>query len=67
MTGRKGPVTNADSLKAYEFALGMFRDAGLTAPESVMALNALASYILGSVTLQLGPAMGGPPDCPHRA
>ena len=48
MTGRKGPVTNADALKAYEFALGMFLDAGLTAPESVMALNALASYILGS-------------------
>jgi AcrR family transcriptional regulator len=62
MTGRKGPVTNANSLKAYEFALGMFLDAGLTAPESVKALNALASYILGSVTLQLGLTISGPPD-----
>jgi Tetracyclin repressor-like, C-terminal domain len=43
----------------------MFLDAGLTAPESVKALNALASYILGSVTLQLGVTISGPPDEAH--
>jgi len=65
MTGRKGPVTNIDSLKAYEFALGMFRDAGLSVLESIKALNALASYILGSVTLELGLTISGRADEAH--
>jgi len=65
MTARKGPVTNVDSLRVYEFALGMFREAGLTPSESLKALNALGSYILGSATMQLGLTISGPADEAH--
>jgi AcrR family transcriptional regulator len=65
MTGRKGPFTNPDSLRVYEFALGLFRDAGLSVADSVNAFNAFGSYILGSVTMELGPTIAGSADEAH--
>jgi AcrR family transcriptional regulator len=65
MSGRKGPFTNPDSLRVYEYALGLFRDAGLSVADSVNVFNAFGSYILGSVTMELGPAIAGSADEAH--
>src|SRR5262245_8704335 len=65
MSGRKGPFTTPDSLRVYEYALGLFQDAGLSVADSVNAFNAFGSYILGSVTMQLGPAIAGSGDEAH--
>ncbi len=65
MTERKGPFTNADSLRAYEFALDLFRTAGLSEPDAVMAFHAFGGYILGFVTMELGPMLGGHDDEMH--
>jgi AcrR family transcriptional regulator len=65
MTGRKGPMTNPDSLKVYEFALGLFRDAGMSVADAVKAFNTFGSYILGSVTMELGPTISGTADEAH--
>jgi AcrR family transcriptional regulator len=65
MTGRKGPMTNPDSLKVYEFALGLFRDAGMSIADAVKAFNTFGSYILGSVTMELGPTISGTADEAH--
>jgi AcrR family transcriptional regulator len=65
MSARKGPITNVDSLRAYEFALGTFRASGLSEKDSVMAFHAFGGYILGYVMMELGPMVGGPSDDAH--
>jgi TetR/AcrR family tetracycline transcriptional repressor len=65
MTERKRPFTNPDSLRAYEFALGVFRSAGLTEADSVKAFHAFGGFILGFVTMELGLMVGGPDDAEH--
>jgi hypothetical protein len=67
MTERKAPVTNPDSLVAYEFALDLFRTAGLSAADAVMAFHAFGGYILGYVAMELGPMVGGTKDEAHIA
>jgi hypothetical protein len=54
MTERSGPITNPDSLRAYEFALEIFHWAGLAGEEAVKAFHAFGGYILGFVTMELG-------------
>ena len=65
MTGRKRPFTNPDSLRAYEFALGVFRSAGLSEADSVKAFHVFGGFILGFVTMELGLMVGGPDDAEH--
>lgn len=65
MTERKRPFTNADSLRAYEFALRLFRTAGLSEADSVKAFHAFGGYILGFVTMELGLMVGKPEDEEH--
>jgi AcrR family transcriptional regulator len=66
MTGQKRPFTDAKSLRAYEFALEVFRTSGLSEADSVMAFHAFGGYILGYVMMELGPMVGGPEDDEHR-
>jgi AcrR family transcriptional regulator len=66
MSERKGPFTNPDSLRAYEFALDLFRTLGLSGADSVKAFHAFGGYILGYVMMELGPMIGGPEDEDHR-
>jgi AcrR family transcriptional regulator len=65
MSERKGPLTNPDSLRAYEFALDLFRSLGLSEADSVKAFHTFGGYILGSVMMELGPMVGGPDDEAH--
>jgi AcrR family transcriptional regulator len=65
MTERKRPFTNPDSLRAYEFALGVFRSAGLSEADSVKAFHVFGGFILGFVTMELGLMVGGPDDEEH--
>jgi AcrR family transcriptional regulator len=59
MSARKGPFTNPDSLRAYELAFEIFRQAGLSAQDSVLAFNAFGGFILGYVVMELGMMVGG--------
>jgi AcrR family transcriptional regulator len=61
----KGPFTNPDALRAYEFALGIFRSVGLAEADSVKAFHTFGGYILGFVMMELGPMVGGPDDEAH--
>jgi AcrR family transcriptional regulator len=65
MTERKAPFTNPESLRGYEFALDMFRRAGLSLTDSLKAFHVFGGYILGYVTMELGTMMGGPEDEEH--
>jgi AcrR family transcriptional regulator len=65
MSERKAPFTNPDSLRAYEFALGLFRSLGLSEADSVKAFHAFGGYILGYVMMELGPMVAGPDDEAH--
>jgi AcrR family transcriptional regulator len=59
MSERRKPFTNPDSLRAYEFALGAFRTAGLSPHEAAMAFHVFGGFILGFVTMELGLMVGG--------
>jgi AcrR family transcriptional regulator len=65
MTERKRPFTTVESLRAYEFALEVFRTAGLSEADSVKAFHVFGGYILGFVTMELGLMVGGPEDEAH--
>jgi AcrR family transcriptional regulator len=65
MTERKRPFATAESLRAYEFALEVFRNAGLSVADSVKAFHVFGGYILGFVTMELGLMVGGPEDEEH--
>jgi AcrR family transcriptional regulator len=65
MTERKGPFTNPDCLRAYEFALDLFHRAGLSGADAVRAFHAFGGYILGFVTMELDLMIGGPEDEAH--
>jgi AcrR family transcriptional regulator len=67
MTERKRPFTTADSLRAYEFALDVFRTAGLTEADSVKAFHAFGGYILGFVMMEGGLMVGAQDDAHARA
>jgi AcrR family transcriptional regulator len=65
MTDRKAPFTKPESLRAYEYALEIFRTAGLSERDSVKAFHVFGGYILGFVTMELGLMIGGPEDDAH--
>jgi AcrR family transcriptional regulator len=57
MTEQKGAFTNPESLRGYEFALGVFHRAGLRGADAVKAFHAFGGYILGSVMFEQGLTM----------
>jgi AcrR family transcriptional regulator len=65
MTDQKSAFTNAESLRGYEFALDVFRSAGLSVADSVKAFHAFGGYIFGFVMMELGLMVGGPEDEEH--
>src|SRR5712691_4872851 len=65
MTERKRPFTNPESLRVYEFALDLFRSAGLSQTDTVKAFNAFGGYILGCVTREISMMIGGTQDPEH--
>jgi AcrR family transcriptional regulator len=65
MTERKRPFTNPESLRAYEYALELFRTAGLSEADAVKAFHTFGGYILGFVTMERGMIVGGPDDEVH--
>jgi AcrR family transcriptional regulator len=65
MSERKAPFTNVESLRAYEFALDVFRRAGLSPGDSIKAFHVLGGYLVGFVTMELGLMVGGPHDEAH--
>ena len=65
MTEQKGPIGNLGALRAYEFALDAFRGAGISVEESVRAFHVFGGYILGFVTMELGPMLGGAENEAH--
>jgi AcrR family transcriptional regulator len=65
MTERKRPFTNPESLRVYEFALDLFRSAGLSETDTVKAFNAFGGYIIGCVTREISMMIGGTQDPEH--
>ena len=65
LTERKRPIANPHALRAYEFALEVFRTAGLSIADAVKAFHVLGGYIMGFVTMELGMVVGGLEDEAH--
>lgn len=65
MTERKSAFTNAESLRAYEFAIDRFRSAGLSVADAVKAFHAFGGFIFGFVMMERGLMAGGPEDEEH--
>jgi AcrR family transcriptional regulator len=61
----KGPFINPEALRAYEFALDVFRRAGLSVEDAVKAFQSVGGFIHGFVMMELGPMVGGPEDEAH--
>jgi len=53
------------SLRPVELVLGIFREAGFSAPDALAAVNIFGRYVRGSVLLELSQASGtaGEPQC----
>jgi AcrR family transcriptional regulator len=66
LTEREKPFTNPDSLRLYEYVFELFRRAGLSTADAAQAFHVFGSYILGSVTMELGIMVGGPSDEAHE-
>jgi AcrR family transcriptional regulator len=60
ITERDKPFTNTESLQVYEYTLDLFRSAGLSVPDAVMAFHVFGGYILGAVTMEVGLMVRGP-------
>jgi AcrR family transcriptional regulator len=60
MTERKRPFNSLNALRVYEYALEVFRSAGLTEMDAIQAFHSFGSYILGAVTMELGLMVGSP-------
>jgi AcrR family transcriptional regulator len=60
MLERDKPFTNVDSLRVYEYIFELFRTAGLSPQDAARAFHVFGGFILGSVSMELGPMVGGP-------
>jgi AcrR family transcriptional regulator len=56
---RRGPVRSVDSLRPMEFALRLFREAGLSDRDTAQAFHAFGGYIQGFVMMEGGSIAGG--------
>jgi len=57
---RDKPFANVDSLRVYEYIFELFRTAGLSPEDAARAFHVFGGFILGSVSMELGPMVGGP-------
>ncbi len=55
----RGPVRSIDSMRPMEFALRLFRDAGLSDRDTAQAFHAFGGYIQGFVIMEMGSIAGG--------
>ncbi|MGQ0669423.1 MAG: TetR/AcrR family transcriptional regulator C-terminal domain-containing protein [Actinomycetota bacterium] len=63
----RGPVRSADSLRPMEFALRIFRDAGLSDRDTAQAFHAFGGYIQGFVMMEQGSIAGGTDEAHVKA
>lgn len=55
----RGPVRSIDSMRPMEYALRLFREAGLCDRDTAQAFHAFGGYIQGFVIMELGSIAGG--------
>ena len=55
----RGPVRSVDSMRPMEYALQLFRQAGLSDRDTAQAFHAFGGYIQGFVIMELGSIAGG--------
>ena len=55
----RGPVTSIDSMRPMEYALRLFREAGLSDRDTAQAFHAFGGYIQGFVIMEMGSIAGG--------
>jgi len=55
----RGPVTSVDSMRPMEYALQLFRQAGLSDRDTAQAFHAFGGYIQGFVIMEMGSMAGG--------
>lgn len=55
----RGPVRSPESMRPMEFALRLFKDAGLSERDTAQAFHAFGGYIQGFVMMELGSIAGG--------
>ncbi len=55
----RGPVTSIDSMRPMEYALRLFREAGLSDRDTAQAFHAFGGYIQGFVIMEQGSIAGG--------
>jgi hypothetical protein len=57
--GHRGPTESVESLRPMEFALRLFREAGLSDRDSAQAFHAFGGYIQGFVMMEGASIPGG--------
>jgi AcrR family transcriptional regulator len=55
----RGPVRSPESMRPMEFALRLFKEAGLSDRDTAQAFHAFGGYIQGFVMMELGSISGG--------
>jgi AcrR family transcriptional regulator len=55
----RGPVRSPESMRPMEFALRLFKEAGLSDRDTAQAFHAFGGYIQGFVMMELGSIAGG--------
>jgi hypothetical protein len=64
---RRGPVRSVDYLRPMEFALRLFREAGLSDRDTAQAFHAFGGYIQGFVMMESGSMAGGTDEAHMKA
>jgi AcrR family transcriptional regulator len=64
---RRGPVRSVDALRPMEFALRLFREAGLSDRDTAQAFHAFGGYIQGFVMMESGSMAGGTDEAHMKA
>ena len=65
--GHRGPAQSVDSLRPMEFALRLFREAGLSDRDTAQAFHAFGGYIQGFVMMEAGSIAGGTDEAQMKA
>lgn len=63
----RGPVRSPESMRPMEFALRLFKDAGLSERDTAQAFHAFGGYIQGFVMMELGSIAGGSDEAHVKA
>lgn len=65
--GNRHPARSVDSLRPMEYALRIFRDAGLSDRDTAQAFHAFGGYIQGFVMMEQGSIAGGTDEAHVKA